>query len=199
MNQGMLMESMNLAAAWSLPVLFVCKDDGWSIATGSSQVTGGNLVERARGLGLAPVEADGLDVESVWTAAGEAVESIRAGGAPVFLHSRCTHLEGHFLGFQLLRGIRDPLREIPAIAGPLIGSILNLRGAPLAERTAGLRAVLSTMRNALRDPARAKAGDPVSRARASLDADPQRRDSLEEGVEREIAAVVSAALEEEEA
>jgi pyruvate dehydrogenase E1 component alpha subunit len=196
MNQGMLMESMNLASAWSLPVLFVCKDDGWSIATGSSQVTGGSLVERARGLGLAPAEADGLDVESVWMKAGAAVESIRAGGAPVFLHARCTHLEGHFLGFQLLRGIRDPLREIPGIAGPLIGSILNLRGAPLAERTAGLRAVLSTMRDALRDPARAKAGDPVSRARASLDADPQRRDSLEEGVEREIAAVVSEALEE---
>ena len=88
-----------------------------------------------------------------------------------------------------------PYIALVIIAGTLIGSILSLRGAPLAERTAGLRAVLSTTRDALRDPARAKAGDPVSRTRASLDADPQRRDGLEEGVEREIAAAVSAALE----
>ncbi len=49
MNQGMLMESMNLAAAWKLPVLFVCKDDGWAITTKSGEMTGGDLNERARG------------------------------------------------------------------------------------------------------------------------------------------------------
>jgi pyruvate dehydrogenase E1 component alpha subunit len=41
MNQGMLMESMNLAAIWKLPVLFVCKDDGWAITTKSESSTGG--------------------------------------------------------------------------------------------------------------------------------------------------------------
>lgn len=40
MNQGMLMESINLAAVWNLPVLFVCKDDGWAITTkpGDSEI-----------------------------------------------------------------------------------------------------------------------------------------------------------------
>ncbi len=69
MNQGMLMESMNLASAWKLPVLFVCKDDGWAITTKSEEMTGGDLNERARGLGVPPVEADGLDVAAVWEAA----------------------------------------------------------------------------------------------------------------------------------
>ncbi len=49
MNQGMLMESLNLASVWSLPVLFVCKDDGWAITTQSERVTGGELNDtRAR-------------------------------------------------------------------------------------------------------------------------------------------------------
>ncbi len=56
MNQGMLMESLNLASAWNLPVLFVCKDDGWGITTQSEKVTGGNPNDRARGLGVPAVE-----------------------------------------------------------------------------------------------------------------------------------------------
>jgi pyruvate dehydrogenase E1 component alpha subunit len=55
MNQGMLMESLNLAAVWNLPVVFVCKDDGWSITTPSEKMTGGDLDERARGLGVRAV------------------------------------------------------------------------------------------------------------------------------------------------
>jgi len=54
MNQGMLLEALNLAAAWSLPVLFVCKDDGWSITTDSDRMTGSDLSVRARGLGARP-------------------------------------------------------------------------------------------------------------------------------------------------
>ena len=48
MNQGMLMESMNLASVWNLPVLFVCKDDGWAITTQSVKMTGGDLNQRAQ-------------------------------------------------------------------------------------------------------------------------------------------------------
>ncbi|MFQ6115354.1 MAG: thiamine pyrophosphate-dependent enzyme [bacterium] len=48
MNQGMLMESMNLAVVWKLSVLFVCKDNEWAITTRSPSVTGGKLVDRAK-------------------------------------------------------------------------------------------------------------------------------------------------------
>ena len=65
MNQGMLMESLNLAAVWSLPVLFVCKDDGWSITTQSQKTTGGSLQQRVQGMGVPVVEVDGLDVRKV--------------------------------------------------------------------------------------------------------------------------------------
>ncbi|HXX34005.1 MAG TPA: thiamine pyrophosphate-dependent enzyme, partial [Thermodesulfobacteriota bacterium] len=73
MNQGMLMESMNLASVWNLPVLFVCKDDEWAITTRSAMVTGGRLSERVRSLGLHFIEVNGLDVGKVWEAAHQAI------------------------------------------------------------------------------------------------------------------------------
>jgi len=72
MNQGMLMESMNLASAWSLPVIFVCKDNGMAITTPSNEVTGGDLLKRARGLGTHAISVDGTDVNAVWRAAPDA-------------------------------------------------------------------------------------------------------------------------------
>ena len=129
MNQGMLMESMNLASAWNLPVLFVCKDDGWAITTQSNQVTGGVLSERARGLGVPAIDVDGFDVSTVWEASQAAIERARSGQGPTFLHARCVHFEGHFLGFQLLRIVRDPLRGMPGIAIPFTQSFLHPGGA----------------------------------------------------------------------
>ena len=96
MNQGMMMESMNLAAAWRLPVLFVCKDDGWSITTQTESLTGGDLNERARGFGIPAVEVDGCDLSRIWEESQRAIECARSGQGPSFLHARCVHLEGHF-------------------------------------------------------------------------------------------------------
>lgn len=109
MNQGMLMESMNLASVWKLPVIFVCKDDGWSITTRSEKMTGGLLNVRAHGLGMPAVDADGFDVVDVWQSARPAIERARAGEGPSFIHACCAHFEGHFLGYQLMRLLREPL------------------------------------------------------------------------------------------
>jgi pyruvate dehydrogenase E1 component alpha subunit len=57
MNQGMLLESLNLAVAWNLPVVFVCKDNAWAITTPSSSVTGGALLDRAASFGMPAVQA----------------------------------------------------------------------------------------------------------------------------------------------
>jgi acetoin:2,6-dichlorophenolindophenol oxidoreductase subunit alpha len=196
MNQGMLMESMSLASAWNLPVLFVCKDDGWSITTQSERVTGGYLLERARGLGLPVVELDGLDVCGVWEACRPAIERARCGKGPAFLHARCVHLEGHFIGIQLLRLVRDPLRELPGIAFPLTRAFLHPGGAASSERLAGLRMVLGAVLATLWDPRRDPVNDPLRRARTSLQAEAERLQALENQVEEEVSRVVASALEE---
>ena len=196
MNQGMLMESMNLASAWNLPVLFVCKDDGWAITTQSAKVTGGNLNERARGLGIPAVEVDGLDVSSMWEAAHGAIERARSGQGPTFLHAHCVHFEGHFLGFQLIRIVRDPLREMPEIAVPLTQSFLRLGGATLHERMAGLKTIIAAVLSTVRDPRRDPTKDPLSRVRATLQSEPVRLQELEDQLEKEISNVLASALME---
>lgn len=196
MNQGMLMESINLAAVWNLPVLFVCKDDDWAITTKSRSLTSGEMGERVRGLGARYIEVDGLDVERVWQAAQKSIELARTGKGPTFLHAHCVHLEGHFLGFLLLRITRNPLRELPRIAGPLIRSFLRPGGGSLRERLAGVRLILSTILATLRDPRRDSINDPIVRIRTALMSDPARLKELDKRIEAEISSALDDALHE---
>ena len=114
MNQGMLVETLNLAVAWKLPVLFVCKDNEWAITTPSHSVTGGNLIDRAKAFGMPAMEMDGTDVEAVWNAAGQGADRARNGNGPTFLLAHCPRLEGHFLMIGQIRTDqdRDPLDQI---------------------------------------------------------------------------------------
>jgi acetoin:2,6-dichlorophenolindophenol oxidoreductase subunit alpha len=196
MNQGMLLESLNLASVWNLPVVFVCKDDRWSITTQTNQQIGGELKARASGLGLPIEEVDGGDVVEVWKASYQAIQRARSGGGATFIHAYCVHLEGHFLGFQLLRIVRDPFKEMSGMAPSLIRSILNPRGSGLIARVGGLKKVLREVLAVRRDPSREGKNDPLIRTRAMLHSDPERLENLEGQVIKEIRDVVAAALEE---
>jgi pyruvate dehydrogenase E1 component alpha subunit len=103
----MVMESFNLAATWNLPVLFVCKDNDWSITTVSSSVTSGKLVDRVSSFNIPSYEIDGSNIEEVWRTANKVIKKILENNHPCFIHAHCIHLEGHFLG--------DPLMEIKAL------------------------------------------------------------------------------------
>ena len=196
MNQGMLLETLNLASVWNLPLVFVCKDDGWSITTQSEAMTGGDLIERAEGFGIPALDVDGREVSDVWHAAREAVGRARSGQGPTFLRGRCVHLEGHFLGMQLLRAVQHPLRELPGIAKPLARSFLSRKGARPGRRIQGLRTVVEASLATLRDPRRDSNNDPVLRARRNLLRDSARLQKLEERIQREISEVVAAAVSE---
>jgi acetoin:2,6-dichlorophenolindophenol oxidoreductase subunit alpha len=199
MNQGMLMESLNLASVWKLPVLFVCKNDGWQITTQSEHLTGRELIDRAQGLGVPAFDVDGCDVSAMWETAGNAIERLRTGQGPIFLHARCVHLEGHFLGFQLIRILRNPVKELIGISGPMAQSFLRFEGADLQERLAGLRVIMGAVLSTLRDPRRDLAGDPLRRARKILQAEPARLQELELRIEEEISNVIASALAEVQA
>ena len=190
MNQGMLLESMNLAAAWRLPVVFVCKDNDWAITTDSRSVTAGDLRRRARGLGLAAREVDGLDVEAVWRAAQEAVSRARGGYGPGFLLCRCVHLEGHFLNDPLLRTVRRPHAELKDILIPLISSATDRQGGSLGDRLGALGRVSLTMGQAAKDDL-LKRDDPLKRARLRLKKDRPRLESLEAEVRSEVSELRS--------
>jgi TPP-dependent pyruvate/acetoin dehydrogenase alpha subunit len=98
-NQGTTLESMNFASVYQLPILFVLEDNGYAESTASSWSIGGhNPVRRAEGFGIPGIRIDGHDFFAVYRAAKEAVDRIRAGGGPEFLHIEFTRYYGHFEG-----------------------------------------------------------------------------------------------------
>jgi pyruvate dehydrogenase E1 component alpha subunit len=141
LNQGMLLEALNLAVAWNLPVLFVCKDNQWAITTRSESVTGGSLLGRAHGFGIRASEVDGSEVQSVWEAARDSLESIRLGKGPAFIVARCAHLDGHFLGDPLLEMQRSPLKAARKRGRSLLSAFLKRPGAPFRIRLRSLAAI----------------------------------------------------------
>ena len=193
MNEGALLEAMNLAAVWRLPVVFVCKDNGWSVTTHTPSMTGGTPADRARAFGVYAVEIDGTDVLSVYDAAEACLQYTRSGAGPSFILAACTHLDGHYLGDQLLTAARHPMRVLGSMAGPLARSVLSLRGARVRDRLAALSDILTRSQSA--SAAIRRQGDPLAKARRILLADAARLDSLESNVAAEMQAMFEVALE----
>jgi pyruvate dehydrogenase E1 component alpha subunit len=197
MNQGMMLEAWNLAVAWKLPVLFVCKDNSLAIFTKSAAVTGASLVARARGFGMPAVEVDGSDVEAVWVAADEAAGRARHGEGPTFLHAHCVHLEGHFLGDALLRMKRHPLDEMAPRSGKLLRAFTYLKGAPMRQRAEGLRDILALSNQV--GGKHIEGADPIPKTRLKLAGDPARLEALERDVLAEIEYILGMVLRDESA
>jgi len=190
MNQGMLLESFNLAGAWKLPVLFICKDNGMAITTESEGVTSGNLVDRVRGFGIPAVEVNGADVEEVWRFAAESVSRARRGGGPGFILASCVRPEGHLLGDPLLRIVRQPVAELKDKLRPLIKSATSGQGAGLGGRAASLGSITQMLSKA----ATMRGRDPVRRLRKRLEIDRSEVERLEQEIEIQVQSAVGAAV-----
>jgi acetoin:2,6-dichlorophenolindophenol oxidoreductase subunit alpha len=97
-NQGVLNESMNMAAIWGLPVLFVCENNGFAISVRNEYATGGaGVVQRARAFGLDAEQVDGQSVNDVATLAGRLVAGARA-GRPALIEALTYRFVGHSRG-----------------------------------------------------------------------------------------------------
>ena len=98
-NQGTVLESMNLAAAWSLPVIFVVENNGYAEATPMEHAMAiDNFVDRGAGFGIPGVIVDGMDFFAVYEAAGEMIRKARQGGGPSLLECKVARFFGHFEG-----------------------------------------------------------------------------------------------------
>jgi len=95
-NQGALMETLNIASRWQLPLVYVCENNGFGEFTPAADVTAGRIADRARAFAVPVSEVDGNDVTDVWQTAGEAVRRARAGGGPSFIEARTYRVQGHF-------------------------------------------------------------------------------------------------------
>jgi pyruvate dehydrogenase E1 component alpha subunit len=95
MQQGVLYESMNLAALWQLPVLFVCVNNQWGMGTRIDRAAANTQFhERARTFGLEGQIVDGSDVFAVIDIAERLVQGARE-GRPGYLSVECYRFYGH--------------------------------------------------------------------------------------------------------
>ncbi|MEZ5095916.1 MAG: thiamine pyrophosphate-dependent dehydrogenase E1 component subunit alpha [Nocardioides sp.] len=111
-NQGAFHESLNLAALWKLPVVFVVEDNDWAISVPRDESTAiPNNADRAAAYGMPGERVEGNDVEGVYAAAERAVARARAGDGPSLIEVHTLRLWGHFEGDA--QGYRPELAEVP--------------------------------------------------------------------------------------
>ncbi len=130
LNQGVLLETFNLASVWSLPVLFVCENNLYAVTMPASAATAGDPVTRAQSFNMRARSVNGMDVEEVAIAAREEVELMRGGKGPAFLECKTYRFVGHHTAERTMKltyrtadeiaswVAKDPLRMEAERIGP---------------------------------------------------------------------------------
>jgi pyruvate dehydrogenase E1 component alpha subunit len=98
-NQGTFHESLNLAALWKLPVIFVCENNQYALSTPIREaVSISRISERATAYGIPGMSIDGNDILEVHAKTKKAAERARAGEGPTLLDCITYRIFGHFTG-----------------------------------------------------------------------------------------------------
>ena len=97
-NQGVLLEALNLAAIWKLPVIYLCESNHYMEFTPTTDLTAGRIYRRAEPFGVMSLEVDGNDVLEVRRVTGEAVDRARRGEGPTFIEAVTYRFAGHSEG-----------------------------------------------------------------------------------------------------
>lgn len=95
-NEGTFGESLNMAAVWKLPVIYVCENNGYAVTTSIEKSHGQpDVAKRADGYGLPGMIVDGQDAEAVHAVTAEAVARARAGGGPTLIEAKTYRFDEH--------------------------------------------------------------------------------------------------------
>jgi pyruvate dehydrogenase E1 component alpha subunit len=133
-SEGVLAETLNIAALWQLPLLFVCENNGYCEFSPTAAVTAGAIVDRARPYGIPAVAIDGNDIGGVVATAGEMIARARTGGGPGFIEARTYRFHGHVEGEALF--LKEKYRDDAEVAAQLSRDpIVLARAALLAGGT----------------------------------------------------------------
>jgi len=98
LGQGLLYESMNMAALWKLPVIYVCENNLYGEYTPCSETVAGEILGRAKAFGIHAESVDGQDVQAVNTTMRRLVERARRGEGPAFVECKTYRYYGHHVG-----------------------------------------------------------------------------------------------------
>jgi pyruvate dehydrogenase E1 component alpha subunit len=168
-NQGVFHETLNLAALWKLPVLFICENNGYAMSTATcAGLANPCVADRAKAYGMLGVPVDGNDLPAVRQVVTEAAAYARGGAGPVLLECRTYRLSGHSRGDkreyrtraeEAEAWAREPITRLESFlvtAGLADDTALARRRAEAAERVAA--AIRFAEASPLPDPATVTGG-----------------------------------------
>jgi len=113
-NIGAFHESLNLAAVWKLPVIFVCQNNEWGEHTHFDKTSNVPVADRAAAYGMPGVRVDGNDPFEMYAVANEAIARARAGEGPTLIEAMTYRFFGHVFGDA--DNYMDKARKAKAIA-----------------------------------------------------------------------------------
>jgi pyruvate dehydrogenase E1 component alpha subunit len=121
-SRGTFHETMMHAAAWKLPLIYFCENNGLLVGTKTEAVGATkDIANLAKGYGIPGVIVDGQDVVAVYEATVDAVARARAGLGPTLIEAKVTRKHGHYAGdpqhyrpANYLDDYRDPLHLLAA-------------------------------------------------------------------------------------
>ncbi|MDB9539262.1 pyruvate dehydrogenase (acetyl-transferring) E1 component subunit alpha [Anabaenopsis tanganyikae CS-531] len=97
-NNGQFFETLNMAALWKLPIIFVVENNKWAIGMSHERATSQpEIYKKASVFNMVGVEVDGMDVLAVRAVAQEAVARARAGEGPTLIEALTYRFRGHSL------------------------------------------------------------------------------------------------------
>lgn len=94
-NQGALHESMNMAAIWKLPVIYVVENNEYGMGTAFRRISATQISDRSSAYGIPASVVNGQDVLATYRHFEELVDEVRRGGGPRFVEVRTYRFRGH--------------------------------------------------------------------------------------------------------
>jgi len=94
-NQGALYESMNMAAVWDLPIIFVVENNDYGMGTKFERVSDTAIADRSLGMGVPSSQVNGQDVLATYRHFEALIDEVRAGGGPRYVDVLCYRFKGH--------------------------------------------------------------------------------------------------------
>jgi acetoin:2,6-dichlorophenolindophenol oxidoreductase subunit alpha len=151
-NEGAFHEGLNLAAVWELPVVYLCENNLYSVATYTSTVSSVEDVStRAVGYGIPGVIVDGQDAVAVYDVVSTAVARAREGGGPSLVEAKTYRYDEHASGLMGMTSRPEAEVEYWRKRDPLDIHRGHLRSAGISEETADevIGAVAAEVRDAV--------------------------------------------------